>query len=66
MEKSKTLLLSTGFYSTELGRTLLGSTFFMNSDPEGRDHRIFEIVIRNIKPNYIKKSCMSVRIKASF
>jgi hypothetical protein len=24
---------SCGFYSTALGRTLLGSTFFMNSDP---------------------------------
>jgi hypothetical protein len=33
MKKSRTLSLYTGFYSTALGRTLLGSIFFMNYAP---------------------------------
>jgi hypothetical protein len=33
VEYCRTLYKVKGFYSTQLGRTLLGSTFFMNSDP---------------------------------
>jgi hypothetical protein len=34
VELNPITIYSTGFYSTALGRTLLSSTFFMNSDPD--------------------------------